>query len=58
MTVPSARLAAAGLRVPLRCGRGAGAGQPGAARRPPGLPEAGGRWRAAPGARRLPDQRR
>lgn len=58
VTVPSARLAAAGLRVPLRRGRGAGAGQPGGARRPPGLPEAVGRRRAAPGARRLPHQRR
>lgn len=58
MTVASARLAAAGLRVPLRRGRGAGAGQPGGARRPPGLPETSGRQRAAAGARRLPDQRR
>lgn len=58
MTVPCAHLAAAGLRVPLRRGRRAGAGQPGPARRPAGLPQAGGQQRAAAGARRLPDQRR
>lgn len=58
VTVPSARLAAAGLRLPLRHRRGAGAGQPGGARRPRGFPEAVGRGRAAEGARRLPDQRR
>lgn len=57
VTVPYAHLAAAGLRVPLRRGRGAGAGQPGPARRPAGLPQAGGQQRAAAGARRLPDQR-
>lgn len=58
MTVPSARLAAAGFRLPLRHRRGAGAGQPGGARRPRGFPEAVGRGRAAEGARRFPDQRR
>uniref|UniRef100_A0A8D2N1T1 Haloacid dehalogenase-like hydrolase domain-containing 5 n=1 Tax=Zonotrichia albicollis TaxID=44394 RepID=A0A8D2N1T1_ZONAL len=58
LTVPSARLAAAGLRVPVRCGRRAGAGQPARARRPPRLPEADGRRRAAAGARGVPDQRR
>ncbi|XP_072779982.1 haloacid dehalogenase-like hydrolase domain-containing 5 isoform X1 [Taeniopygia guttata] len=56
--VPRALQPAAGLRVPVRCGRRAGAGQPARARSPPRLPEAGGQQRAAAGARRVPDQRR